>query len=299
MSEIDRQAWQSRDWSRIGRGPVEWPVGQCLEFFWILSFANLCFLLWVLSRWAQLLSLLVPLLCYLLARRLSNHRVCFVLSSTVPRLLRLSVLAFQIGIEIPAEIPRRVIEAKLLVNRTQLVQVLFLQLEVPSQVAPDPLGRLALRQHAVSLGYPPRQSNLRAVLAVFLGNLDDGRIFDELSNVLTGAVNLVLVAEWAILLYVDAFALVECGECLLLEPGVAFDLVSCGDDSCLFEEALELCFAEVGDADCLCLAALERFLHSLPRVNIVGVARFDLVVFLGHQGIASGEGGGPVHEVEV
>lgn len=210
-----------------------------------------------------------------------------------------SFLPVQIGVEIPAEAARRVVEAQLLVNGIQLVEVLLLQREIPGQVAPDPLGRLALRQHAVSVGDPPRQGDLRAILAVFLADLDDGRVVDELSHVLAGAVDGVLVAEGRVLLDVDASALVERGERLLLEPGVAFDLVRCGDDGGLFEEALELCFAEVGDADGLCLAALEGFLHCFPGVKVVSVACLDLVVLLGHKGIAPGEGRGPVHEVEV
>ena len=80
---------------------------------------------------------------------------------------------------------------------------------------------------------------------------------------------------------------------------MAFDLVRCRDDVGFFEETLELCFAEVGDADCFCLAALESFLHGFPCVNVVGVSCLNLVVFLGHKGVTSGEGGGPVHEVEV
>ena len=80
---------------------------------------------------------------------------------------------------------------------------------------------------------------------------------------------------------------------------MAFDLVRGGDDGRFFEETLELRFAEVGDADCFCFAAFERLLHRFPCVDVVGVARFQLVVLLGHEDVASGEGGGPVYEVEV
>lgn len=47
----------------------------------------------------------------------------------------------------------------------------------------------------------------------------------------------------------DPLALVEGGEGGLLELGVAFELVRGGDDSGFAQEALELRFAEVGDAD--------------------------------------------------
>lgn len=80
---------------------------------------------------------------------------------------------------------------------------------------------------------------------------------------------------------------------------MAFDLVSCRDDGGFFQETLELRFAEVGDADCLCLAAFECLLHGFPGVNVVGVAGLNFVIFLGHKRVASGEGRGPVHEVEV
>ena len=98
---------------------------------------------------------------------------------------------------------------------------------------------------------------------------------------------------------VDAFFLVEGGEGGLLEPGVAFDLVGRGDGGRFGEEAVELRFAEVGDADRFRLAAFERLLHRFPGVEVVCVARLDLVVLPGHEGVAAGEGGGPVHEVEV
>ena len=65
------------------------------------------------------------------------------------------------------------------------------------------------------------------------------------------------------------------------------------------EEAFELRLAEVGDADRFRLAAFEGLFHGFPGVDVVRVARLDLVVLLGHEGVAPGEGGGPVHEVEV
>ena len=80
---------------------------------------------------------------------------------------------------------------------------------------------------------------------------------------------------------------------------MAFNLVVCGDDSGFFEKANKLCFAKVGDADCFCLAALERLLHGFPCINIISVACFNFVVLLGYEAMTSGKWGGPVHEVEV
>ena len=37
-----------------------------------------------------------------------------------------------------------------------------------------------------------------------------------------------------------------------------------GDDGGFVEEALQLGFAEVGDADCFCFAANEGLLHGFP-----------------------------------
>ena len=161
----------------------------------------------------------------------------------------------QIGVEVPAEISRRVIEPELLIDRIQLLQVLLVEPEIAGQIAADALGGLALGQHAVSVGDAPRQRDLRAVLAVFLADFDDGRVVDEFSHVLPGAVDGVLVPERTVLLDVDAFALVVGGEGGLLQPRVAFDLVRGGDDGRLGEEALELGLAEVGDADGFRLAA--------------------------------------------
>ena len=151
----------------------------------------------------------------------------------------------------------------------------------------------------MSVGDAPRQRHLRAVLAVLLANLDDGGVVDQLAHALTGAVDFVLVSKGGVLLHVDTFRFVEGGEGGLLEPGVEFDLVRGGDDGRVLEEALEFRPAEVGDSDCFRLAALEGLLHGFPRVDVVRVAGLELVGFLGHEGVAAGEGGGPVHEVEV
>ena len=151
----------------------------------------------------------------------------------------------------------------------------------------------------MSVGYPPRQSDLCTVFTIFLANLDDGWVVDQFAHVLTGAVDGILITERTVVCDMDAFALVEFSEGVLLEPGVAFDLVVCGDDGGFFEETLELCLTEVRDTDGLCLTALQSLLHRFPCVHIIRIAGFDLVVFLGNKGIASGEGGGPVHEVEV
>ena len=123
-----------------------------------------------------------------------------------------SLLPIQIAKEVPAEIRRRDVETKFLVNRIQLVQILLLQLEIPGQITPYPRGRLALRQNAVSEGYPPCQGNLRAILAVFLANLDNGPVVDQLPHALTGAVDFILIAEGGVVCDVDAFALVELGK---------------------------------------------------------------------------------------
>lgn len=208
-------------------------------------------------------------------------------------------LAVQIGEECIAEIPRWIVKTELLVDLTQLVQIFLFQLEIARQITPYPLGRLALRQHAVSVCDPPRQRHLRAVLAVLLADLNNGRVLDQLPHVPTGVVDFVLVAKGRVLLHVDAFLFVERGEGGLLEPGVAFDLVRGGDDGRFVEDALQLGFAEVGDADGFRLAAFEGFLHGFPCVDVVGVARFELSVLPGHEDVASSEGGGPVHEVEV
>ncbi len=145
----------------------------------------------------------------------------------------------------------------------------------------------------------PGQRHLRAVLAVFFPDVDDGRVVDEFAHVLAGAVDFVLVAEGGVLLDVDAVGFVEGGEGGLLEPGVAFDLVGGGDGGGVGEQAGELGVAEVGDADGFCLAGCEGRFHGGPGVEVVGVAGLDLVVLFGHEGVAAGEGGGPVHEVEV
>ena len=98
---------------------------------------------------------------------------------------------------------------------------------------------------------------------------------------------------------VDSFFLVEGGEGGLLEPGVAFDLVRRGDGGRFGEETFELRFAEVGDADRFRFAALKGLFHGFPGVDVVCVAWLNFVVLLGHEGVTAGEGGWPVHEIEV
>ena len=127
----------------------------------------------------------------------------------IPFVLGVSFLPIQIGVEVVAETPRRVIKAKLLINRTQLVQVLLFQLEIPSQIALNPLGRLAFWQHTVSVGYPPRQSDLSTILAVFFANLDDGWVVDQFAHIVPGAVDRVLIAKGRVVGNVDAFAFVK------------------------------------------------------------------------------------------
>ena len=174
------------------------------------------------------------------------------------------LLPVQIRKEIPSDIRRRVVEPQLLINRIQLLQILLIQFKITGQIAPDALGRLALRQHAVALGNTPRQRDLRAVLAMFLGDSGDGGVLDEFAHVLARAVDGVLVAKGGVLLDVDVFGFVVGSEGGLLEPGVEFDLVRGGDDGGFAEEAREFGVAEVGDADGFGFAALEGFFHGFP-----------------------------------
>lgn len=145
----------------------------------------------------------------------------------------------------------------------------------------------------------PRQRDLRAALAVFFPNRDECWVVDQFVQLPPGAVDCVLVAKGRVLLHVDPLALVEGGEGGLLEPGVAFELVRGGDNFGCAQEALELRFAEVGDADGARHAVSVQLLHRFTGVDVVGVAWFYLVGSHGHEAVAAGEGGGPVHDVEV
>ena len=98
-------------------------------------------------------------------------------SYLLPISLTYSFLPVQIGVEIPAEVPGRIVETQLLVNFTQLVQILLIQPEIAGQIALNPLRRLALWQHAVSVCDAPRQRHLCAVLAIFLTDFHDGGVF--------------------------------------------------------------------------------------------------------------------------
>ena len=117
----------------------------------------------------------------------ANYYIHTQANPSLPFMLRLSLslslsfLPIQIGVEIPSEVPRGVIKSHLLINSIQLLQIFLLEPEIPRQITPYPFGRLALRQHAVSVRDPPRERDLCAILAVFLADFDDGGVVDWLS----------------------------------------------------------------------------------------------------------------------
>lgn len=97
-----------------------------------------------------------------------------------------------------------------------------------------------------------------------------------------------------------SLALIEFDKGALLQPGMEFDLMSSGDDAAVSEEAFEFCFREVGDADGFCFSGFEEGFHGVPGFEVVGVSGLDFAVgVFGDEGGRAGEGGGPVHEVEV
>lgn len=92
----------------------------------------------------------------------------------------------------------------------------------------------------------------------------------------------------------------EVGEVLLLQPWVQLHLVYRGNDITLLQHTLDLCLAEVGDANGLCLALLEHLLQCLVRVDVVGLLYLGLVVaVLGEGLVATGKGHRPVDQEEV
>ena len=109
-----------------------------------------------------------------------------------------------------------------------------------------------------------------------------------------------MVAEGGVLLDVYSLAFIEFDERALLEPGMEFELVGGGDDAAVGEEAFEFCFREVGDADGFCFSGLKEGFHGAPGFEEVGVAGLDFAIgVFWDEGGGAGEGGGPVHEVEV
>lgn len=66
-----------------------------------------------------------------------------------------SRLSLQISKEVPTKLTTAIVETKLLVNFLNLLHIFWAQLEVTSQVGPDPQGRFRLRQHRVALRDSP------------------------------------------------------------------------------------------------------------------------------------------------
>lgn len=145
----------------------------------------------------------------------------------------------------------------------------------------------------------PGQCDLGSILAVLLANLDQHRIVHQLAHVLAAAVDLILVAERAVLSDVDALLLVELVEVELGEVWVAFDLVSGGYDVTLAHQAFELGFREVRDANGLAFAVLDELLHRFVGIDVVRIPCLNFVVVLREHAVATLERRRPVHQVQV
>lgn len=132
----------------------------------------------------------------------------------------------QTGVELVAEIGRRVVEAELLVNGIDLLDVGVVKLEVALQIVLDAGWCLRLWDDGMPTGDTPGEGDLSSVLAVLLANLVEQCVVNELAHVLTRGVNLVLVAEGRVVGNVNTLLLVEVGEAVLLEPWVTFELTA-------------------------------------------------------------------------
>jgi len=73
----------------------------------------------------------------------------------------------------------------------------------------------------------------------------------------------------------NTLLLVELREVVLLKIRMAFDLVSSRHNRRFLDQALQLRFTEVRDADCAGFAAFEALLHGFVGVDVVAVAHFD------------------------
>lgn len=174
-----------------------------------------------------------------------------------------SFLPIQIGVKVPAKRGRRIIEAQLLVDAINLLDVLGLELEVAFQVGLNAARGLGLGDDGAAVGDAPGQRHLCAALVVvFLADFDEGGVLDQLADAFAGAVVFVLVAKGGVLRDVDVVLLVEGVEGVLGEVGVDFDLVGGGWDGDGFDEPFELGSGEVGDADGFAFAALDELFHG-------------------------------------
>lgn len=124
--------------------------------------------------------------------------------------------------------------------------------------------------------------------------------YHQLPHVLPRVVNLVLVAKGAVVLHMNPLALVPGHEVVLLQPGVALELVRRGHRAALLDERLELRLGEVGHPHSARLAGGRELGHGLPGVDVGDVGRLDVARgVLGELVVAGFEGRGPVHQVEV
>ena len=117
------------------------------------------------------------------------------------------------------------------------------------------------------MGDAPGQCDLCAVLVVFLADVEEDRVVDQLAHAFAGVVDLVLVAEGRVLGDVDVAVLVEVGERGLGEVGVHLDLVDGGRDGGGLEESVELGFGEVRDSDGSAFAVLDELFHRFVGLH--------------------------------
>ena len=149
-----------------------------------------------------------------------------------------------------------------LVEGIDLGHVLVGQREIEQvDVLSDVRWRLRARDHDVSLLDMPAQQHLGGGLAVLLGEfLDEGLGHDRV---------VAASAQRIPRLQCDVVLLQERLELRLWEVGVALDLVDCGDNLALVEDALRLGDVEVLQADRANLAFLVRLLEdAVPRDSI-------------------------------
>ena len=149
-----------------------------------------------------------------------------------------------------------------LVEGVDLGHVLVGQREVEQvDVLSDVRWCLRARDHDVSLLDMPAQQHLGGGLAVLLGEfLDEGLGHDR---VIAASAQRVPRLQRNVMLCQERL------ELRLREVGVALDLVDCGDNLALVEDALRLGDVEVRQADRANLAFLVRLLEdAVPRDSI-------------------------------
>lgn len=196
---------------------------------------------------------------------------------------------------------RDVVALGVLANLLNSLVGLIVELDL-LEVGPDTRGGDRLGDYTLSANLGPSEDDLRGCNVNSLGlrqlvgdGLDLGGVDEQRQTE-------AIVSKGRVGRDVDVILVAEGNHLVLVKLGVALDLIDGGGDARVGDDLLQLGDGEVGDTDGAGLG-LGKLVHGLPGVgqgDALIEVDFAVVAGLpGEEGIAGGEGDGPVDEIEL